>query len=156
MLGVACLLAAVLVALGVWLGAAGPLGAGLETLTRGLVGVYAVVVPVVLVVVGVLLIRGRQPQGPTAPQRSRRRSAASADAEPTDADGTAVMDLPVDRTPARRRRRFRRPRISRRGSPVAGGWRSGPSIFRTRGGSTSSGASGRPISATGSGSWPGA
>ena len=101
MLGVACLLVAVLVALGVWLGAAGPLGAGLETLTRGLVGVYAVVVPVVLVIVGVLLIRGRQPQGPTTPQRSGRRSAASADAEPTDADGTAVMDLPVDRTPAR-------------------------------------------------------
>ncbi len=101
MLGVACLLAAVLVALGVWLGAAGPLGAGLETLTRGLVGVYAVVVPVVLVLVGVLLIRGRQPQGPTTRQRSRRRSAASADTDPTDADGTAVMDMPVDRTPAR-------------------------------------------------------
>ena len=104
-LGVACLLAAVLVALGVWLGAAGPLGAGLETLTRGLVGVYAVVVPVVLVLVGVLLIRGRQPQGPTAPRRSRRRPASAgpddARAEPTDADGTALMDLPVDRTPAR-------------------------------------------------------
>ena len=100
-LGVACLLAAVLVALGVWLGAAGPLGAGLETLTRGLVGVYAVVVPVVLVVVGVLLIRGRQPQAPTTPERSRRRGAASADTDRTDADGTALMDLPVDRTPAR-------------------------------------------------------
>ncbi len=103
MLGVLCLLVAVLVALGVWLGAAGPLGAGLETLTRGLVGVYAVVVPLVLVGVGVLLIRGRQSHGPTVPGSDRRSRRTADEGEPASgaADGTAVMDLPVDRTPAR-------------------------------------------------------
>ena len=93
MTGVLCLLLAVVLGLGVWIGAAGPVGSGLATLARTLVGVFAVVLPVVLAAVGVLLIRGRQPKAPTVPEGPGATDVA--------ADGTAVMRLPVDRTPAR-------------------------------------------------------
>ena len=93
MTGVLCLLLAVLLALGVWIGAAGPVGSGLATLARTLVGVFAVVLPIVLAGVGVLMIRGRQPKAPSVPEDQSAAGVA--------ADGTAVMQLPVDRTPAR-------------------------------------------------------
>ncbi|MFZ4516769.1 MAG: DNA translocase FtsK [Microthrixaceae bacterium] len=54
--GVLLLLAAALVALGVWAGSAGPVGAGLDALTRALVGLLAVVVPVALAALGLVLL----------------------------------------------------------------------------------------------------
>ncbi len=56
--GVALLLLAALVALGVWAGSAGPVGAGVDALTRALVGVVAVVVPLALAALGLLLLVG--------------------------------------------------------------------------------------------------
>ena len=100
-LGVVCVLLAVLVALGVWFGAAGPVGSALDTATRGLVGLLAVVAPLGLLVTGVLLIRGRRPQGPTVPEPTRRRRGAAAQDDPPAEDATAHMELPADRLPAR-------------------------------------------------------
>ncbi len=111
-----CVLLAVLVALGVWFGAAGPVGSALGTATRGLVGLLSVLAPVALLAIGILLIRGRRPQGPEEPpaRGSRRRSAGSragttADGSDHGAEGddggaeagTAQMVLPADRLPAR-------------------------------------------------------
>jgi len=99
-LGIACILLAVLVALGVWFGAAGPVGSALDAAARGLVGLFAVVAPVGLAVTGVLLIRGRRQPGAAPTRRSGgARTARSGVADPAEASEPA--EEPTDRLPAR-------------------------------------------------------
>ncbi|HSH23333.1 MAG TPA: hypothetical protein VK975_04640, partial [Acidimicrobiales bacterium] len=57
--GAALVVAGVLVALGTWAGLTGPLGDGVDGLLAGPLGATRMVVPLVLVWVGVLLVRGR-------------------------------------------------------------------------------------------------
>lgn len=65
--GLAFILIGVLLGLGIWFGAAGPVGAALAALARGLLGVVAVLAPVALLAGGAVLIRGpRTPRADTA------------------------------------------------------------------------------------------
>ncbi|NMN99894.1 DUF87 domain-containing protein [Gordonia sp. TBRC 11910] len=65
--GLALIIVAAVICAGVWFGAAGPAGAFVDTLVRAIVGVVAVVVPILLLAVGIMLMR-RPPNPRRRPQ----------------------------------------------------------------------------------------
>jgi S-DNA-T family DNA segregation ATPase FtsK/SpoIIIE len=57
------LVAAVVIAIGTWIDAAGLVGTAVGDATRALVGLAAVVVPVLVAAAGIVLLRGRRDEG---------------------------------------------------------------------------------------------
>jgi S-DNA-T family DNA segregation ATPase FtsK/SpoIIIE len=86
--GVACVGLGLLAGLGIYAHQAGPIGRGLSTAGGAVVGLGRVLVPPALVVLGVLLIRGRRPEAAEpAPKPSRRKGSEAASSEELAAAG---------------------------------------------------------------------